>query len=64
MFDGLGKLIGRLFCCGVAEVGSIVLEDLITSTESYFTGRGIWLDAVNEDALGKNDEKHISNFIG
>ena len=61
MLDGLGKLIGRLFRSGVAEVGSIVLEDLITSTQSYFAGWGIRLDAVNEDALSrKNGEKLIS----
>ena len=53
MLYRLGKLISRLFRSGIAEICSIVLEDLITSAESYFTGRGIRLDAVNEDALGK-----------
>ena len=56
MLYRLGKLISRLFRSGIAEICSIVLEDLITSAESYFTGRGIRLDAVNEDALGKNGE--------
>ena len=61
MLYRLGKLISCLFCSGIAEICSIVLEDLITSAESYFTGRGIRLDAVNEDALSrKNGEKLIS----
>ena len=58
MLDRLGKLIGRLLRSGTAEVCTVVLEDLITSTESYFTGRGIRLNAVNEDALGKNGETY------
>ena len=51
MLDRLGKLIGCLLRSGTAEVCTIVLKDLITSTESYLVGRGIGLNAVNEDAL-------------
>ena len=56
MLDRLGKLIGRLFRSGTAEVCAIVLEDLVTSAESNFASRGIRLNAVNEDALRKNGE--------